>query len=52
VAIIEKGTTSQERTIITTLGEAKEVAKSENVRPPAVTIIGEVVNLRKRFVKE
>jgi uroporphyrin-III C-methyltransferase len=49
VAIIEKGTTSQERTIITTLGEAIEVAKREKVRPPAVTVIGDVVKLRKEF---
>jgi uroporphyrin-III C-methyltransferase len=51
VAIIEKGTTSKERTIITTLGEAAEVAKRENVKPPAVTVIGEVVKLRKEFGK-
>jgi uroporphyrin-III C-methyltransferase len=51
VAIIEKGTTSQERTIVTTLGRAIEVAKKEKVRPPAVTVVGEVVNLRREFGK-
>jgi uroporphyrin-III C-methyltransferase len=51
VAIIEKGTTSQERTIVTTLGRAIEVAKKEKVKPPAVTVVGEVVNLRREFGK-
>lgn len=49
VAIIEKGTTKKERTVVTTLGEAIETAKREKIRPPAVTVVGEVVRLRELF---
>ncbi|NOZ76963.1 MAG: uroporphyrinogen-III C-methyltransferase [Euryarchaeota archaeon] len=47
VAIIERGTTSRQRVITTTLGEAVETARKEDVRPPAIIVVGEVVRLRK-----
>jgi len=43
IAIIEKGTTAEQKIIIGTLNTI--VQKSNEVRPPAVVIVGEVVNL-------
>jgi uroporphyrin-III C-methyltransferase len=47
VAIIERGTTSRQRVIITTLEEAVRTAEREGVRPPAIIVVGEVVRLRE-----
>lgn len=49
VAIIEKGATSDQRVTIGTLETIVEAAKERKVVPPAITIIGEVVNLRETF---
>lgn len=49
VALIEKGSTSKQRVVTATLETVEEVAKNENVVPPAITIIGDVVNLRESF---
>ena len=46
-AVIEWGTTSQQRTTQSTLQNIARKAISENVKPPGVLVIGEVVNLRK-----
>ncbi len=45
VAIIRWGTTPQQKTVVGTLGDIVE--KSKGVEPPAVTVVGEVVKLRK-----
>ncbi|MGB6128237.1 MAG: uroporphyrinogen-III C-methyltransferase [Psychrilyobacter sp.] len=49
VAIIEKGSTSKQRVIEGTLETIVEIAKEQKVVPPAIIIIGEVVNLRSEF---
>jgi len=46
-AVIERGTLPTQRIITTTLSQLPGKAKSENVKPPALFIIGEVVELRK-----
>ena len=46
VAIIEHGTTERQRVITCTLGNVVEKAAKSKVKPPAVIVIGEVVNLR------
>ena len=47
VAFIEKGTTSEERFVVCTLeGLAKE---PPDVKPPAVMMVGKVVELRKNI---
>lgn len=46
VALIERGTTASQRTIIATLGSAAEVALAEEVKSPVTTVVGPVVNLR------
>jgi len=49
VAIIEKGATSDQRVTVGTLSTIVDIAKERKIVPPAITIIGEVVNLRDTF---
>ncbi|MDU1912406.1 uroporphyrinogen-III C-methyltransferase [Fusobacterium sp.] len=49
VAIIEKGATSDQRVTVGTLNTIVDIAKERKIVPPAITIIGEVVNLRDTF---
>jgi uroporphyrin-III C-methyltransferase len=49
VAIIEKGTTKDQRTITGTLETIEAKARAEGINPPAITIIGQVVNLREEL---
>ncbi|MGL4897505.1 MAG: uroporphyrinogen-III synthase, partial [Cetobacterium sp.] len=49
VAVIEKGTSENQRVTVGTGEDIVERAKSEKIVPPAITIIGEVVNMRETF---
>ncbi|MGL5210277.1 uroporphyrinogen-III C-methyltransferase [Cetobacterium sp.] len=49
VAVIEKGTSENQRVTVGTLEDIVERAKSEKIVPPAITIIGDVVNMRETF---
>lgn len=49
VAIIEKGTSEKQKVTIATLNDIVEKAKEAKVLPPAITVIGDVVNLREDF---
>ncbi len=49
VAFIEKGTTPEQRTVITTLGEVAD--KPPYVEPPAVMVVGSVVGIGERVAK-
>lgn len=51
VAIIEKGCTPRQRVVISTLENIVEVAKKENVHPPAIVVVGDVVRIRDKLVK-
>jgi uroporphyrinogen-III C-methyltransferase len=44
-AVVENAGVAQMRLVRSTAGEIAEVAKAEGIRPPAVTIIGEVAGL-------
>jgi len=46
-AVIEEGTTQDQRVAIGTLADIVE--KSQNARPPAILIVGEVVRLREQL---
>ena len=46
VAVIQWGTTSRQRTWTGTLGTIVDLAAKEKIKPPALTIIGEVVGLK------
>jgi uroporphyrin-III C-methyltransferase len=49
VAVIEKGFTEDERIVVGTLGDIVKVAEKEEVKPPAVIVIGNVVRLREKL---
>jgi uroporphyrinogen III methyltransferase / synthase len=49
VAIISRGTTGRQQTIVGTLDTIAELASQADINPPAVTVIGEVVNLREQL---
>lgn len=49
IAIIEKGATANQRVTIGKLSNIVKIAKEKKIVPPAIIIIGEVVNLRDSF---
>jgi uroporphyrinogen III methyltransferase/synthase len=49
VAIVSRGTTGRQETLVGTLGTVAELASQVGISPPAVTVIGEVVNLREQL---
>lgn len=49
VAVIEWGTLKKQRCVISKLGTVAKEAKDKNVKPPAVIVIGEVVNLGRKL---
>ncbi|MGL5951153.1 MAG: uroporphyrinogen-III C-methyltransferase, partial [Cetobacterium sp.] len=49
VAVIEKGTSENQRVTVGTLKDIVEKAKEDKIVPPAITIIGDVVNMRETF---
>ncbi|WP_141503463.1 uroporphyrinogen-III C-methyltransferase [Paenibacillus luteus] len=50
VALIERGTTPQQRTLIGTLSDIHTIAVSMKLSNPALIIIGEVVRVRERLL--
>jgi uroporphyrin-III C-methyltransferase/precorrin-2 dehydrogenase/sirohydrochlorin ferrochelatase len=49
VALVEKGTTPQQRVVIATLATISERVKAERVGAPTLTIIGNVVKLHEKL---
>lgn len=49
VAIIEKGATENQRVTVGTLENILKLAEENKITPPAITIVGEVINLRETF---
>ncbi|WP_328556592.1 MULTISPECIES: uroporphyrinogen-III C-methyltransferase [unclassified Streptomyces] len=45
VALVQEGTTAAQRRVDATLATVAEAVRAEDVRPPAVIVIGEVVNV-------
>ena len=50
VAVIEKGFTEDERIVCGTLGDIVKVAEKEDVKPPAVIVVGDVVRVRGKLI--
>lgn len=48
-AIIQWGTKSEQQTVVTNLQQAVQAVREHNITPPAVFIVGEVVNLRSQL---
>ena len=49
VAIIQNGTVPEQKTIVGKLQGITEQAQKEEVEPPAIIIVGDIVNLRKEL---
>jgi uroporphyrin-III C-methyltransferase/precorrin-2 dehydrogenase/sirohydrochlorin ferrochelatase len=49
VALVEQGTTPQQRVIIATLGTLLDVIRSEDIKPPTLIIVGDVVTLHDKL---
>ncbi|MGE5533434.1 MAG: uroporphyrinogen-III C-methyltransferase [Bacillota bacterium] len=49
IAMVESGTYIKQRTLIATLGTIIKEAKSNDIKPPSVIIIGEVANLGRKL---
>ncbi len=47
VALIQQGTTQNQRVVISELSQLEETVKSEQIKPPTIIIVGEVVDLHK-----
>ena len=48
-AVIEKGTTGNQKTVTGVLGTIKQTAEEKGITPPAVVVIGDVVKKRDEF---
>ena len=49
VAIVQWGTLGRQKSIVGTLGTIEKLAANEHITPPALTVIGDVVKLRKKL---
>lgn len=49
IALIRWGTRTDQETLVGTLADIVEKVKSEDFKSPAVTVVGEVVNLREKL---
>ena len=49
VALVQKGTTPEQKTIIATLDTLEETVKSHKFEPPTLIIVGEVVSLKEKL---
>ncbi|XES78631.1 MAG: uroporphyrinogen-III C-methyltransferase [Candidatus Bathyarchaeia archaeon] len=49
VAIIERGTSKRQRTVLGTLESIAKEAQTQKVQPPAVIVVGKVVNLGRKL---
>jgi uroporphyrinogen III methyltransferase / synthase len=49
VAVVERGTLPGQRTLLATLQDVAERAAAEQIRAPAITLVGEVARLREQL---
>lgn len=49
IAIVQEGTTAKQRVVTGTLEDISLIVKQNNIKNPAVIVIGEVVRIRKRL---
>src|ERR1041385_4919752 len=49
VAIIERGTMGDQKSVAGTLASIQQLARKDSIKPPAITVIGEVVKLREKL---
>jgi len=46
VAVVRWASTAEQRTVVGNLGNIADVVQKNNIKPPSIVVIGEVVNLR------
>ena len=49
VALVANATLDNQHVVTTTLGQAADDAKQAEIAPPAIVVVGEVVNLRRHL---
>lgn len=49
IAMVQKGTTSEQRVLVGTLDTMTDVVKGKEIKPPTLIIVGEVVKLRDKL---
>ena len=49
VALVQQGTTRKQRIYIETLGSLADLAQREQLQPPTIIIVGEVVSLQEKL---
>jgi uroporphyrinogen III methyltransferase/synthase len=49
VAVVHRGTTGRQKSVAGTLATIARLAAKENILPPAITIVGDVVKLREKL---
>ena len=49
IALVQKGTTADQRVLVGTLESMDQVMEGQEIRPPTLIIVGEVVRLRKKL---
>ena len=49
VALVQQGTTQNQRVVVTTLANLEQSVKQEAIRPPTIIIVGEVVALHEKL---
>ncbi len=49
VAVIQQGTTAAQRTAVGTLQTISSIVKREEIKNPAIIVVGEVVRFRKKL---
>jgi uroporphyrinogen III methyltransferase/synthase len=49
VALIQRGTVPEQKTVVGTLQDIAERAQKEGLKPPAIIVVGDVVNLREQL---
>ncbi len=49
VAVIRRGTTARQKTVIGTLGNIAGLSRKHKMTPPAIIVVGETVSLRKEL---
>ncbi|MDA8432405.1 MAG: uroporphyrinogen-III C-methyltransferase [Nitrospiraceae bacterium] len=49
VAVVRWGTRPDQRTLVSTLADIAELVRENDIRPPAVMVVGDVVNLRQEL---
>jgi len=49
VALVEQGTTPQQRVFIATLDTLLDVIRTEDIKPPTLIIVGDVVTLHDKL---